>query len=70
MVTLSLRPEIKLPTDSNAKITTEGLLGGNYVSITPGGSQDMLAEGDEIMFTQGSVDLIGLVGQAIFSAQE
>jgi len=70
VVTLSLRPEIKLPTDSNAKITTEGLLGGNYVSITPGGSQDMLAEGDEIMFTQGSVDLIGLVGQAIFSAQE
>lgn len=70
VVVLSLRPEIKLPTDSNARITSEGLLGGNYVSIMPGGSEDYLAEGEEIMFTQGSVDLMGLIGQAIFSAQE
>ena len=69
MSTFSLTDEVQLPTDSSAKITSEGLLGGNYVSITPGGSEEMLVSGDEIQFTQGSIDLIGLVGQAVFSAQ-
>ncbi|WP_420561503.1 outer membrane lipid asymmetry maintenance protein MlaD [Tepidicaulis sp.] len=69
-VTFKISPDIKLPSDSSAKITSEGLLGGNYVSILPGGSEDYLESGDEIQFTQGSIDLIGLVGQAIFSAQD
>ena len=60
--------DISLPDDTSAKITSEGLLGGNYVSLSPGGSDDMLSEGDEILYTQGSVDLIGLVSQALFSA--
>lgn len=60
--------DISLPDDTSAKITSEGLLGGNYVSLSPGGSEDMLSEGDEILYTQGSVDLIGLVSQALFSA--
>lgn len=69
VVTMNLSDEISLPVDSSAKITSEGLLGGNYVSLTPGGSEDMLRSGDAIEFTQGSIDLIGLVGQAVFSAQ-
>lgn len=60
--------DIELPEDTSAKITSEGLLGGNYVSLSPGGSEDMLGQGDEILYTQGSVDLIGLVSQALFSA--
>ncbi len=67
-VTISVAPEVELPDDSSAKITSEGLLGGAYVSLTPGGSEEMLAPGDEIRFAQGSVDLIGLVSQAVFSA--
>ncbi len=69
VVTMNLSSKIDLPIDSSAKITSEGLLGGNYVSLTPGGSEDMLQTGDAIEFTQGSIDLIGLVGQAVFSAQ-
>lgn len=69
LVTLSLRPDIELPADTSAKITSEGLLGGNYISLSPGGSEENLSDGDEIQFTQGSIDLIGLVGQAIFSAK-
>ena len=59
---------VELPEDTSAKITSEGLLGGNYVSLSPGGSEDTLGAGDEILYTQGSVDLIGLVSQALFSA--
>jgi len=68
-VTLSINDEIELPDDTSAKITMEGLLGGNYVSLTPGGGFDLLTDGDEISYTQGSVDLIGLVSQAMFSTQ-
>ncbi len=67
VVTLSLVPDVKIPDDSSAKITSEGLLGSNYIALTPGGSTDFLADGGEIQFTQGSVDLMGLVGQALFS---
>ena len=68
-VTLSINDDIELPDDTSAKITMEGLLGGNYVSLTPSGSFDLLTDGDEISYTQGSVDLIGLVSQAMFSTQ-
>ncbi len=67
-VTMSIDPKVQLPDDSSIKITAEGLLGGNYLSIEPGGSEDLIADGGKIQFTQGSIDLIGLVGQAIFSA--
>lgn len=67
-VDIMVSERIDLPEDTSAKITSEGLLGGNYVSLSPGGSEDMLGDGDEILYTQGSVDLIGLVSQALFSA--
>ncbi|MGC6471333.1 MAG: outer membrane lipid asymmetry maintenance protein MlaD [Parvibaculales bacterium] len=69
-VKLQINDEILLPDDTSAKITMEGLLGGNYISLTPGGSLDNLENGDELIYTQGSVDLIGLVSQALFSAEE
>ena len=69
-VTLDIAPSVKLPDDSSAKITSEGLLGVSYISVTPGGSEDALADGGEIMFTQGSVDLMSLIGQAVFSATD
>jgi len=68
VVTMSLAPDVKIPDDSSAKITSEGLLGSNYIALTPGGSEEYLADGGEISFTQGSVDLMGLIGQAVFSA--
>ena len=67
IVSMSIKSNISIPDDSSAKITTDGLLGGNYISIEPGGNDIYLEAGDEIIFTQGSVDLIGLVGEAIFS---
>jgi phospholipid/cholesterol/gamma-HCH transport system substrate-binding protein len=62
-VRLSLDPAIKLPSDSTAKITSDGLLGGQHIAIEPGGATDDLKAGGEIENTQGSVDLFGLVGQ-------
>ncbi|WP_339829315.1 outer membrane lipid asymmetry maintenance protein MlaD [uncultured Parvibaculum sp.] len=67
VVTLDLARDVKIPDDTSAKIASDGLLGGSYISLTPGGSPDYLADGSEIMFTQGAVDLMGLIGQAVFS---
>ena len=67
VVRFSVDKSVSLPTDTSASITSEGLLGGHYLSLGPGGMDEYLAEGDEIEFTEGSVDLFGLIGQAIYS---
>ena len=69
-VLMAIDSDILIPDDSSAKITTDGLLGGNYISIEPGGNDIYLESGDEILFTPGSVDLIGLVGEALFSVED
>lgn len=62
---LSLDDSVKLPVDTAAAITSEGILGGNYVAMQPGGDPKMLKDGDEITETQGSVDLMGLIGSFV-----
>jgi phospholipid/cholesterol/gamma-HCH transport system substrate-binding protein len=58
---IDIRSDILLPDDSAILISSEGLLGGNFVEIVPGGSLDNLAPGDEIEDTQGSVSLVSLL---------
>lgn len=59
--TLSLRNDVLLPTDSSILISSEGLLGGNFVEILPGGALETLGPGEEIEDTQGAVSLITLL---------
>lgn len=67
-IDMSLDASVQIPSDSTIKIASEGLLGGAFLSIEPGGAEDMLAAGGEFEFTQGAVDLVGLIGQAVFSS--
>jgi len=67
IVRFSVDNTIEVPEDSSLKIASEGLLGGSYLELEPGGAFDMLADGGEVEFTQGYVDLMGLIGQAVFS---
>lgn len=62
---LSVDRGLKLPIDSSAAITSEGLLGGNYVALTPGGDTLMLKDGGEIVETSGAPDLMGLIGSVV-----
>jgi phospholipid/cholesterol/gamma-HCH transport system substrate-binding protein len=64
---ISINKDVKLPADSSAKIASEGLLGSKYLSITPGGDIEEMKAGDEIMFTQSSVNLEDLLGKFIFN---
>ncbi len=67
VLTIDLENSIKLPDDSSVRITSDGLLGSQYLSIEPGGSMDMIKPGGQIEYTQGSVDLIGLVSKFALS---
>ena len=64
-VAIALNPDVKLPSDSTAAIASDGLLGSNFVSFTPGGSPTPIKSGDTITDTQGSLDLMALIGQFI-----
>lgn len=66
VVTVSIRSDVRLPRDTSAMITSDGLLGDKYLSLTPGGDDTMLKPGEEIQHTQGSIDLMSLVGRFIF----
>jgi phospholipid/cholesterol/gamma-HCH transport system substrate-binding protein len=59
--TFGIRSDIAIPDDSAAVISSEGLLGGNFVEIMPGGSMDNFAPGDQFGDTQGAVSLISLL---------
>ena len=66
VLSITLRDDIKLPTDSSIKITSSGLLGENYLSIEPGAEEEFLKDGDEIEHTQGAINLTDLIGKAIY----
>jgi phospholipid/cholesterol/gamma-HCH transport system substrate-binding protein len=67
-LTLSVSPSVKLPDDSTARVASDGLLGGAYVALDPGGSAEMLASGAEIVNTTGTVDLLSLLAAAAGNA--
>lgn len=59
--------ESKLPTDTSASILTEGLLGSNYISLTPGYEEVSLKNGSTITTTHPALILENLIGQLLFS---
>ena len=66
-VTFSVNEDLKLPKDSSAEVVSDGLLGGKYLAIVPGGDEVFLESGGEIFHTQSSVNLEAMIGQLIFS---
>jgi len=68
--TLALREGLELPDDSSAVIASEGLLGGNFVELQPGGSPFNYEPGDQIFDTQGAISLIELLSQFVGSGSE
>lgn len=69
IVKFSVDKKIQIPVDSTAKIASEGLIGGKYLSIVPGGDEQMLADNQEVKFTQSSINLETLIGKMVFSKE-
>ncbi len=67
LVSMTLASRIEIPVDSAATITSEGLLGQNYLAIEIGAETEMLEPGARIEFTQSPPSLQQLLGQVVYS---
>ena len=67
---LSIKPEYQMPDDSAAIISSEGLLGGSFVEILPGGSYELMVDGSEFSETQGAVSFISLLMKFVTGKDE
>lgn len=57
----------EIPNDSDASILTSGLLGAQYIGISPGGSEEYFRNGDKVEFVQDAVVLENLVSKYLFN---
>lgn len=68
VVKLRIFPKFdRIPDDSDAAIFTAGLLGGQYVGVSPGGADTYYRDGNTIDFTQSAVVLENLISKFMFS---
>ena len=65
---MSIKPDIKLPTDTIAAIGSEGIVGGKYVRITPGSAKETISDNGSISETKDFRSLEDQVGEIIFLA--
>ncbi|MFP4209301.1 MAG: outer membrane lipid asymmetry maintenance protein MlaD [Wenzhouxiangella sp.] len=70
-VTLRIADQFdELPEDTSASIVTAGILGDQYVSLEPGGSPEVLADGDSILLTNSALVLEQLISRYLFNSEE
>lgn len=65
ILTLEIQDKVKIPDDSSASIVSDGILGGKYIEIEPGGSEDFLAPQGEFSYTQDAMVLEELLDRII-----
>ncbi|MDL2216800.1 outer membrane lipid asymmetry maintenance protein MlaD [Desulfovibrio sp. OttesenSCG-928-M14] len=66
VVTLLINKDVALSEDAMASVKTSGLIGDKYISMSSGGSEVMLANGDEITETEPAVDIEALISKYVF----
>jgi len=69
VLTLEIDGGIELPDDSIAIVTSEGMLGGRFIRLDPGGGIDTLGDGDAIEYTQGSIQFEELLAKVILAVE-
>jgi len=69
VVTIELDDLVKLPKDTSAVVTSDGLLGDNYILLNIGGDTEMLAPGDRIRNVQGAINLADLINKFVVGTE-
>ncbi|MBN2751355.1 MAG: MCE family protein [Rhodospirillaceae bacterium] len=67
--TLRMNDGIRIPADSAAVIHTDGLFGGKYIEIEPGGTMETLVDGDTLAFTQDALVVEDLLERLVAMAK-
>lgn len=68
IVRMNINSNVKLPVDTVAQVTSDGLLGSNFVALVPGGEDKLIPAGGEIKYTQAPVNVVQLLGKFVFGA--
>ncbi len=68
-VNLLIDNDIKLPEDSIASIRTQGIIGDKFIKISPGGAEEYIETGGEILETESAIDIEELVSKYIFEGE-
>ncbi len=69
-VTMAIRNDVRLPTDTAVAIISDGLLGGAYMRVSPGNNSQKISDGGEFTIIQQSATLEELLGKAVFIISE
>lgn len=66
VVEMKINKDVALTDDTIASVKTSGLIGDKFIKLTPGGSEQMLREGDMIVDTESALDIEDLVSKYVF----
>lgn len=67
VVSMNIEPQYAIfPKDTSAAIYTSGLLGEQYIGLSPGAEDALLKPGDRIAMTQSAIVLENLISQFLF----
>mgnify|MGYP000193822745 CR=1 FL=1 len=66
VVEMQIHTQYNLPDDTSASIYTAGLLGEQYISLEPGGSEDFIKPDGALDITQSAIVLEEVIGQFLF----
>jgi phospholipid/cholesterol/gamma-HCH transport system substrate-binding protein len=66
VVTMKIHKDVPIQDDAIASVKTSGLIGDKYISIQPGGSDEILKPGDVITETESAVDIESLISKYVF----
>jgi len=69
ILTFRIDKGVKLPDDSSVAVVSQGLLGGKYIMVSPGGSAEMMKDGDSFQYVQNSVIIENLLQQIVQMAE-
>lgn len=67
-VSIDVKESVKLPSDTVAAVTSDGLMGGIFLQLEPGKAADALKDGDTIRRTRDFKSLENMIGDVIFLA--
>lgn len=67
ILTMRINNDIKLPQDTSAGVTTSGFLGSKFIALNPGAADEELKNGDQIKYTQSSINIEALLGKFMYS---
>ncbi|MCE3232531.1 MAG: mlaD [Rickettsiaceae bacterium] len=68
IIELNIKSDVKLPKDSSAAVVGDGLMGGKYIAIQPGGEEEFIEANGEIKYTQDAISIEELIGKFAFGS--